>query len=124
MSVENMEMGRRSSPRIPLAVSVAYWVQDQKREEAYVVEAVNVGEGGIFLKTDLPLGIGTEVHLEFSIPGSGQELQLMGKVVWSKEEIVGEEKRVVGKGIRFTECDNLTRERLAEYMESVVKDME
>ena len=117
-------MYRRSSPRIPLAVSVAYWVQDQKREEAYVVEAVNVGEGGIFLKTDLPLGLGTEVQLEFSIPGSGEKLQMVGKIVWSKEEIVGEEKRVVGKGIRFTECDDLTREQLAEYMERASQEME
>lgn len=117
-------MHRRTSVRVPLAVSVAYWVADQKREEAYVVQAVNVGEGGIFLKTDLPLGLGTEVHIEFAIPGSGDKLHMVGKIVWSKEEILGEEKRIVGKGIRFTESDNLTRERLAAYMESVLEDME
>lgn len=117
-------MQRRSSRRVPLAVSVAYWVEDQKREEAYVVEAVNVGEGGIFLKTNLPLGIGTEVHLEFSIPGSGQPVQIKGIIVWSKEEMVGEERRVLGKGISFTECDNSTRDQLAAYMKRATKEME
>jgi len=119
-----MGMNRRSSTRIPLAVSVAYWVEEQKREEAYMVEAVNVAEGGIFLKTDLPLGLGTEVHLEFCIPGSEQELQVVGKVVWSKEEIIGEEKRVVGKGIRFTECNDLTRKKLSQYIEISTEEME
>ena len=110
-------MDHRASRRVPLAVNVAYWVEDQKREEAYMVEAVNVGEGGIFLKTDLPLGIGTAVHLEFTIPGTHGMVQLKGKVVWSKEEMVGREKRAVGKGISFTEWEDGTQEQLAAYME-------
>jgi uncharacterized protein (TIGR02266 family) len=108
---------RRHSSRVPFAIKVAYWVNDQKREEAYIVEAVNISEGGIFLKTDLPLGIGTDVHLELSIPGSPEPLRLRGQVVWSGEEIAGEGKRVIGKGIQFNQCDDLSREKLTEFIE-------
>jgi len=107
---------KRTSLRVPLSVNVAYWVNQQERKEAYQVESVNVGEGGIFIRTDLPLGIGTEVHLEFTLPGGGELIRLKGKVVWSGGITTTGEKTALGKGIEFMACDDASRQQLLNYI--------
>jgi type IV pilus assembly protein PilZ len=107
---------KRTSLRIPLSVNVTYRVGEQERAEAYRVCSVNIGEGGIFLETDLPLGIGTEVHLEFSLPGSTETLRFDGKVVWSGEAVDEAGGHALGKGIEFTECDDQCRAQIMQFI--------
>ena len=113
-----MRTEKRTSLRVPLSVNVAYWVNQQERKEAYQVESVNVGEGGIFIQTNLPLGIGTEVHLECTLPGGGEPIRLKGKVAWSGGITTTGERRVLGKGVEFTACDDRSREQLLNYIEA------
>ncbi len=113
---------KRLSLRVPLSIIVTYWVRQQERKEVYEVEAVNIGEGGIFIKTDIPMGIGTEIQLEFSLPPGGiKPLRISGQVVWSGEAEKGG-KSVFGKGIRFTKCDEHCRKLLAEYIARYTKE--
>lgn len=107
---------RRTSERTPLSVSVTYRVNQQERVEAYRVQTVNVSEDGIFLKTNLPLGIGTKVELEFKLPGHDETLRFYGEVVWSGTANSKEEKKMSGKGIKFTECDDRCRRQLTDYI--------
>jgi uncharacterized protein (TIGR02266 family) len=111
-----MQTEKRTSLRVPLTVSVVYWVNRQERKETYRVESVNIGEGGIFIKTDLPLGIGTEVHLKFSLPGDNASIQLSGKVAWSGSLKTYIDRAVWGKGIRFTAVDDENREKLMKFV--------
>ncbi|MEK6776768.1 MAG: PilZ domain-containing protein [bacterium] len=111
-----MPAEKRASLRIPLSVSVTYWVDQQQRIEPYQVDSVNVGEGGIFLKTGIPLGIGTRVKLEFSLPGSAETYRISGEVVWSGSIHKKSEAAVSGKGIRFLDPDPLLRKRLFELL--------
>jgi uncharacterized protein (TIGR02266 family) len=115
-----MVADKRSSIRVPLSVSVTYRVNDQERADAYRVESVNIGEGGIFLKADLPLGIGTEVELEFSLPGNSAILRFRGKVAWAGGSGGGVEGSGRGKGIEFTECDDRCRSELRQYVEKAL----
>ncbi len=113
-----MRTEKRTSLRVPLSVNVAYWVNQQERKEAYQVESVNIGEGGIFIQTDLPLGIGTEVHLEFTLPGGADPIRVTGKVAWSGGTTTTGERRVLGKGIEFMACDDQSRKQLLDYIEA------
>jgi uncharacterized protein (TIGR02266 family) len=112
-----MGMEKRASLRIPLSVSVTYRVNGQERKESYRVESVNVGEGGIFLKTDLPLGIGTEIQLDFLLPECDDQCRVNGKVVWSGPIENEALSPVVGKGIQFTEDDEEFKKKLIRYIE-------
>lgn len=108
---------KRASARVPFSVRVSYWVGQQERVEAYQVETVNISEDGVFLRSDLPLGIGTGVELEFSLPGSPEKLRVRGKVVWSGGTANKTEGTVFGKGIGFTECDDRCRSLLTRYIQ-------
>ncbi len=116
-----MDSEKRKYLRVPLSVSVSYRVNHQTREEAYHVESVNIGEGGIFVKTDLPLGIGTDVELEFSLPNAPEPIRVCGKVVWSGGLETPGKGEVSGKGIRFTECKEHFRKLLTEYVQQASK---
>ena len=107
-------MHERRFPRVPLRVRVTYRVRDQARSQQYEVQSLDVGEGGIFLKTDTPLGIGTPVELEFRLPGGGDPLRFRGTVAWSSDGAVR------GKGIAFTEARGSSRERLSAYLREVL----
>jgi uncharacterized protein (TIGR02266 family) len=107
---------KRSSLRIPLSVVVTYRVDQQDRINTYNVESVNIGEGGILLKTALPLGIGTRVKLEFALPGSTEMCSFNGEVVWSGGVQNKGEVAVSGKGIKFLDPDPWLRKRLLELL--------
>ncbi len=111
-----MSAEKRSAPRAPLSVSVTYWVDGHEREGVYQVEAVNVSEGGIFVATELPLGLGTEVHLEFHVPNQKDPLHALGKVVWCGTTNAEQTGVVSGKGIQFTECSEQCRQQLINYV--------
>ena len=112
---------KRKAERIPFTVNVTYRVADQERNDDYQVQSVNIGEGGIFLKTDLPLGIGTQVRFEFTLPGDDRLLQYQGEVVWAGSIDQKGEGRVTGKGIEFTACDEQCRRILSDYMAGEAK---
>jgi uncharacterized protein (TIGR02266 family) len=91
-------------------------VDGQKREGTYRVKALNVSEGGIFVATDLPLGIGTEVHLEFHVPNQRESFRALGKVVWSGATDTGETGEISGKAIQFTKSTEQCRQQLINYV--------
>jgi hypothetical protein len=111
-----MQTEKRSSLRIPLSVVVTYRVDQQDRFETYDVESVNIGEGGILLKTAVPLGIGTRVKLEFALPGSTEMRSFNGEVVWSGGIHKSGEAAVLGKGIKFLDPDPWLREWFVEML--------
>ncbi len=111
-----MHSEKRNWPRVPLSVTVTYRVDGHDREGTYEVKSVNVSEGGIFIATELPLGLGTEVHLEFHLPNQSESIQASGRVVWcGRTETVGG-AMVLGKGIQFTDCTERCRRHLADYV--------
>ncbi len=111
-----MHSENRNTPRVPLSVSVSYWVDGHEREGTYHVSSVNVSEGGIFIATDLPLGLGTEVHLEFHLPNLDEAIQASGRVVWCGRTETADAGTILGKGIQFMECTERCRRHLAAYV--------
>jgi type IV pilus assembly protein PilZ len=73
--IEGIE--RRKTPRADLLVRVNYTAVDALFSEF----ARNINEGGIFVESETPQPIGTQVELEFKLPGTDDPVQVMGRVV-------------------------------------------
>lgn len=80
---------RRLSPRLVLGVPVSY------RGAGSVATSVtlNVGRGGLAVRTLSPLAPGTVVDVKFRPPGTNTDIDVQGRVVWAD--------RKVGMGIQF-----------------------
>lgn len=83
---------RRSSPRVPLAIPVSY------RAGQTIASALtlDIGRGGLAIRTMSPLPHGTALHVRFRLPG-GDDIEASGRVAWSD--------RKVGMGIQFDRVD-------------------
>jgi uncharacterized protein (TIGR02266 family) len=54
---------------------------------------LDVGKGGLAIRTMNPLAPGTEVLLKFRLPNAGEDIEASGRVAWSD--------RKVGFGVQF-----------------------
>jgi uncharacterized protein (TIGR02266 family) len=84
---------RRASARVVLGIPVSY------RSGNTIAGALtlNIGKGGLAIRTMSPLAPESSVHVKFRLPGAGQEIEGEGRVAWSD--------RKVGMGIQFVKID-------------------
>ncbi len=106
---------RRKSPRASVKVRVTYWVDFQERTDSYAAESFNLSENGIFLKVDIPLALGTDVFLQFRLPGGDQEITVNGEVLWAQKGS-SIDKFACGKGIKFKKMDKKIKLLIREYI--------
>src|SRR6185503_8234954 len=80
---------RRASPRVALGVPVSY------RAGQTIAGAVtlDVGKGGVAIRTINPLAPGTPIQIKFRLPGAPQDIDASGRVSWSD--------RKLGMGVQF-----------------------
>lgn len=89
---------RRASTRAALGIPMSY----RAGHTIAAALTLNLGKGGLAIRTMSPLPAGTAVTLRFRLPSGTTDLEVAGQVVWSN--------RQVGMGIQF---DGLTREAQA-----------
>ena len=108
--VEQQTAGeRRKSDRVP----VEMWVQESRGgRELYFQRAANLSRGGMYLENTIPHPFGTEVELEFTIPGQTRPVRLQGKIV-----NVASGTGDLGMGVEFLAIDPETARVLDEYIE-------
>mgnify|MGYP002631102031 CR=1 FL=1 len=80
---------RRLSPRLSLGVPVSYRAGDSIATSV----TLNVGRGGLAVRTLSPLTPGTVVAVKFRPPSAQADIEVQGRVVWAD--------RKVGMGIQF-----------------------
>ena len=103
---------RRKSDRADLVVRVDYHTVDELFSEF----ARNINEGGLFVETDTPHPVGTEVHLQFHVPGAEEPLRVVGRIVRRSGEHRNEPK---GIGIEFDDLDRQARQRINQLVRSL-----
>ena len=96
---------RRSSPRVVLAIPVSYRVDDTIGSAL----TLNIGTGGLALRTMSPLAVSTTVRTHFQLPGSVREIGADSRVVWSD--------RRVGMGLQFEQVDAADQTAVDEYVD-------
>lgn len=65
---------------------------------------VDLGEGGLFLRTAVVLAPGTDVNVQLRSPGSGEAIRAHGTVAWVGYRSEGD-SRTRGIGIAFDRID-------------------
>lgn len=103
---------RRRSARSPLTVRVDYGTVDELFSEF----TRDINEGGLFIETDKPLELGTEVAMQFQLPGSRDPLQTVGRVVHVTPAALGHPG---GMGIEFDELTPDDRIRIDEIVRAL-----
>src|SRR5690606_37993870 len=102
------------APRIPASFRVRYASFD----ELVVAFSGTLTRGGLFLKSEQLLPVGSEVTVTLELPDGGPELQVPCAVVFTRSTDVR------GMGLRFAGPDNVTRERIEAFILSAAPNSE
>ncbi len=97
---------RRTSPRIALGIPVSYQT-DQTRAGALTLD---IGRGGLAIRTMSPLAPETPVTVQFRLPSRAADLEAAGRVAWSN--------RQTGMGIRFERLTADDQAALDEFIDA------
>jgi len=106
---------RRGSPRADFVVRVNYQTVDSLFSEF----ARNINDGGIFVETDNPQPIGTNVELAFKLPGSDQPIEVVGNVVRTIDAGQAEPDEVAGMAIEFENLGSDVRQKINEIIQKL-----
>lgn len=113
MSEGNDNHERRSYERFPTRLQVDY-----RTGENFLFSYIeNISEVGIFIRSDEPLSVGSELHLRFEHDGT--QLELEGVVMWVNPLKPEGENLNPGMGVEFKNLSTDDREQLVEIVRTV-----
>src|ERR1700734_2186130 len=105
---------RRTSPRVRISgVRVIYESGSGERVDAF---ALDLGAGGLFVRTAAPLAVGKRIALEIQVVGEALPWSALGRVVWSREKGQGE-KAPPGMGVKLIDADDAVLAAIARLVE-------
>jgi len=96
---------RRSSPRVVLSIPVAYRFADT----ITAVLTLNLGKGGVSIRTMSPLQVGSGTRIRFRLPGAKREVEADAKVTWSD--------RRIGMGLQFERVEAVDQGAIDEFVD-------
>ncbi len=102
-------MDERVHDRVPFCVRVQF----RNASSLLVAYSVNLSRGGVFLETDAPVEVGSEVTLQLAVARAGPVL-LSGRVTWRRER--PDRDGPVGIGVEFEDMVDT----LGELIDSLV----
>jgi uncharacterized protein (TIGR02266 family) len=91
-------------------VSVDLWIEAERDGELYYQRASNLSVGGAFFAQTIPLPLGTQVSLKFTLPTETVEVACRGEIVTAKD---------FGMGVAFLEMTPADRTRLEAIVEKL-----
>ena len=84
---------RRGSPRVTIGIPVSY----RFGNTIAAALTLNIGKGGVAIRTMSPMAADEPLTLRFRMPGQRREVEAAGRVAWSD--------RKVGMGVQFERVD-------------------
>jgi uncharacterized protein (TIGR02266 family) len=106
---------RRRSGRAAITVRIDYSTVD----EMFAEFTRDINEGGLFIETEKPHQAGTEVSMQFHLPGSDEILQTVGRVVRVSNGAPG---MTPGMGIEFDELTAEDRRKIDQIVRALRSD--
>jgi type IV pilus assembly protein PilZ len=106
----------RTQPRAPLALKVRYTTPEGKQFDSLTG---GIGGGGLFIESGAPLKPGTELTVEFALPGKPwDKLTAKAKVAWVRSK---PERYLLfpGMGVQFIELDTEVQNELVGLVEAL-----
>jgi hypothetical protein len=109
----NVRRYDRKSALIPVVVRAA----GNKVEAGVRLDAADLSEGGLFLRSDLLFEVGEDLSIEIPI-GHGEVTVARGRVAWVTRG--SGKKATAGMGIEFARLSSHDRRALAESLRALV----
>ena len=100
----------RRHPRIYRPIEVNYHVG----EESYRDSTMSLSMGGLYVKTDRPMEVGSLFHVDFTLPGFDYLFKAWGKVIWIKT--VEDTHGPPGMGVKFLNVHDDDKRALLQYL--------
>jgi len=98
--------GQRKIPRTSTIIQVDYHTVD-----SFFRNFVdNISTGGMFIATPKPLEPGTQLRLEFLLPGCDYPIRVNGEVTWSRS--VSSEGQRRGMGVKFASLSPNAKDKI------------
>jgi len=97
---------RRGSPRVTIGIQVSY----RFANTIAAALTLNLGKGGVAIRTMSPLAAGERISLRFRMPGQRREVEAEGRVAWSD--------RKVGMGVQFERLDAADQAIIDDFVDS------
>ncbi len=105
---------KRKFIRVPVALSIQF-SRLEDFGEFVEANATDLSQGGIFIKTDRPRPVGTQVQMQISIPGKPTvHLRGMVRHIRYSQQIPGNPP--LGMGIEFKNLDKETQELILQLL--------
>ncbi len=103
---------RRTATRVELEAEIGVYSDTN----FYTGYSLDLSEGGIFVATYNLEPIGTEIELDFTLPG-GFEVMATGGVRWLRDPIEAEDDVTPGMGIQFQALTSEQKAHLVAFIE-------
>ena len=115
MSNKSKKVGaeKRIYPRRILRSQVVF--DDESGEGFIYFYSTDISLGGVFLESDIPLNMGTQVSLSFSLQNGTAPIRATGKVV-RLERTPDDSLPVVGMGLQFTKISEADKKQVQQYI--------
>ncbi|MBN2493091.1 MAG: TIGR02266 family protein [Deltaproteobacteria bacterium] len=112
-----MAREQRREDRAPTEIKVQYRTVGSFLSDY----ATNFSPGGVFIHTENPLPVGSNVRLIFSLPQVPVLFDVSGVVKWIKRE--DEDESPSGMGIQFEELGEKVRKRFEDYVHKLSQEV-
>jgi CheY-like chemotaxis protein len=109
---ELLNVPRRREARLDVEFEV--WPALTRDSTLQPARALNLSERGLLLETPVPVEVGTQLDLHFTLPGNGHEVRVVGQVV-RQAAVAPESSRL---GVEFLILRGDARERIRAFIES------
>jgi type IV pilus assembly protein PilZ len=107
---------KRDYPRAPVSIRIQYRTGQNGAKEGFTAI---MGGGGLFIDTLSPLPAGTDVSLEFGLPGQTGSVHVEGQVVWVRPEF-DPKGFSPGMGVQFKKINQADREKIVQLIMRVL----
>ncbi|MGE3844003.1 MAG: PilZ domain-containing protein [Vicinamibacterales bacterium] len=96
---------RRSSARVNVALSVSYRVANQIASGL----SLNLGKGGIGIRTMSPIEVGAQARVRFRLPGDVRDIEADARVMWAD--------RNLGMGLQFERLNMTDQAAIDDFVD-------
>ncbi len=105
----------RQFKRYPVDLRVDYGTRD-----AFLANRVsNLSRGGLFIATETPLPVQSELDLVLTLKNEDERIRARGRVVWNYDIRKGTSRVIPGMGIRFVDLSPDDSHRLVDYLDTL-----
>ncbi len=109
---------KRLFPRKPIRTQVVF--ENEDSEGVLYFFSTDISLGGIFIESDIPIKVGTQVFLRFHVDTDPRPIQATGEVVRvMRDQSDAEAQTKMGIGIRFLYLHPMDRDKIDRYLGQV-----